>query len=265
MEKYNVKFKKKFGQNFLKDDRVVKKIVNVCNITDKDLVIEVGPGGAILTKELATVAKEVLAYEIDNDLKEELELKLKDYSNVKVIYKDFLESNIREDIKNKEYNNIFFVSNVPYYITTPIILKLMDSEINFKKICLMVQKEVADRLSANPGTRDYGSITVLLKSFYNIKKEFFVSREEFIPKPNVDSEIISLEEKENKEFIKDKEFFVKFVRDSFQYKRKNIKNNLKKYNLDIISKVLDKYGFDLSVRAEQLDVSIFIEMANLLV
>ena len=141
----------------------------------------------------------------------------------------------------------------------------MDSEINFKKICLMVQKEVADRLAANPGTRDYGSITVLLKSFYNIKKEFFVSREEFIPKPNVDSEIISLEEKEDKEFIKDKEFFVKFVRDSFQYKRKNIKNNLKKYNLEIISKVLDKYGFDLSVRAEQLDVSIFIEMANLLV
>lgn len=265
MEKYNVKFKKKFGQNFLKDDQIVKKIVNVCNISDKDLVIEVGPGGAILTKELATVSKEVLAYEIDNDLKEELELKLKDYSNVKVIYKDFLESNIREDIKNKEYNNIFFVSNVPYYITTPIILKLMDSEVNFKKICLMVQKEVADRLAANPGTRDYGSITVLLKSFYNIKKEFFVSREEFIPKPNVDSEIISLEEKEDKEFIKDKEFFVKFVRDSFQYKRKNIKNNLKKYNLDIISKVLDKYGFDLSVRAEQLDVSIFIEMANLLV
>ena len=157
------------------------------------------------------------------------------------------------------------MSNVPYYITTPIIIKLMDSGINFKKICLMVQKEVADRLSANPGTRDYGSITVLLKSFYNIKKEFFVSREEFVPKPNVDSEIISLEEKEDKLFIKNKEFFINFVRDCFQYKRKNIKNNLKNYDLDIIRKILKEHEYDLSVRAEQLDVSIFIEMANELV
>lgn len=265
MEKYNVKFKKKFGQNFLKDNNIVKKIVNICDITDNDLVIEVGPGGAILTKELANVAKEVLAYEIDNDLKEELEIKLKNYSNVEVLYQDFLESNIKEDIKDKEYSNLFFVSNVPYYITTPIIIKLMDSGINFKKICLMVQKEVADRLSANPGTRDYGSITVLLKSFYNIKKEFFVSREEFVPKPNVDSEIISLEEKEDKLFIKNKEFFINFVRDCFQYKRKNIKNNLKNYDLDIIRKILKEHEYDLSVRAEQLDVSIFIEMANELV
>lgn len=265
MEKYNVKFKKKFGQNFLKDNNTVKRIVNVCDITNKDLVIEVGPGGAILTKELANVAKEVLAYEIDKDLKEELELKLKDCSNVEILYQDFLESNIKKDIKNKEYNSLYFVSNVPYYITTPIIIKLMNSGINFKKICLMVQKEVADRLSANPGTRDYGSITVLLKSFYNIKKEFFVSREEFIPKPNVDSEIISLEEKDDKLFIKDKEFFVDFVRDCFQYKRKNIKNNLKNYNLDIISEILKKHGYDLSVRAEQLGVSIFIELANELV
>ena len=107
----------------------------------------------------------------------------------------------------------------------------------------MVQKEVADRLSANPGTRDYGSITVLLKSFYNIKKEFFVSREEFVPKPNVDSEIISLEEKEDKLFIKNKEFFINFVRNCFQYKRKNIKNNLKNYDLDIIRKILMPSAF----------------------
>ena len=264
MEKYNVKFKKRFGQNFLKDNKVVERIVSINNITNEDLVIEVGPGGAILTRELAKTAKKVIAYEIDEDLKEELNSKLKDYNNIEIIYKDFLESNIKEDIK-EEYNNIYFVSNVPYYITTPIIMKLMNSNIKFKKICMMVQKEVADRLSSEPGSKKYGSITVLLNYYYGINNEFFVSRDEFIPKPKVDSEVITLTEKENKAYLKDYNFFTKLVRDSFQFKRKTIKNNLKNYNLDKVLEILANYDYDLSVRAEKLSVEIFVDIANNLV
>ena len=264
MEKYNVKFKKKFGQNFLKDKNIVEKIVNINNITKEDLVIEVGPGGAILTKELAKVAKKVIAYEIDKDLKEELDNKLKDYNNIEIIYKDFLESNIKEDIK-EEYSNIYFVSNVPYYITTPIIMKLMNSGIRFNKICMMVQKEVADRLSSEPSSKKYGSITVLLNYYYDINNELFVSRNEFIPKPKVDSEVITLIEKEDKLYLKDYNFFTKLVRDSFQFKRKTIKNNLKNYNLDKVLEILSKYNYDLSVRAEKLSIDIFVDIANNLV
>lgn len=265
VEKYDVKFKKKFGQNFLRDNSVVLKIVNLCNITKNDLVIEVGPGGAILTRELSKVAKNVLAYEIDEDLKNELSKKLSQSENVDVIYKDFLNSDIVSDIKKYDYDNVYFVSNVPYYITTPIVMKLINSDIKFKKICMMVQKEVADRFSTEAGNKSYGSITVLLNYYFDVNYEFFVPREEFIPAPNVDSAVISFVEKDTKLELKDKKFFERLVRDSFQFKRKNIRNNLKQYDLDKISLVLSKYGYDLSVRAEQLDIEIFVELANSLI
>ena len=262
MEKYNVKFKKRFGQNFLKDPNIVKKIVNISNISDNSLVIEVGPGGAILTKELASVAKQVIAYEIDTDLEDELISKLKDFNNVKVLFQDFLDSDISKDISNYQYDNLYFVSNVPYYITTPIILKLIESKLKFKKIVMMVQKEVGDRFSTNPGTKEYGSITVFLNYYFDIKKEFIVSRKNFIPEPNVDSVVVSFTEKENKYPVDNIELFEKIVRDSFQFKRKTLRNNLKKYNLDKIEEVLQRYNYDLNVRAEQLDVEIFVEIAN---
>lgn len=264
MEKYNVKFKKKFGQNFLKDINIVKKIVNVSGVSKDSLVIEVGPGGAIMTRELASVSKNVLAYEIDKELNAELSKRLEDVDNVDILFEDFLEANICLDIKKYEYNKLYFVSNVPYYITTPIILKLINSGLKFEKIVMMVQKEVGERFTTSPGCREYSSITVLLNYFYNIKKEFFVSRKEFVPEPNVDSLIISFTEKENKLELKDFSFFEKIVRDSFQFKRKNIKNNLKNYNLDMVLNVLKSYGYDLSVRAENLSVDVFVDLANAL-
>ena len=264
MEKYDVKFKKKFGQNFLKDSRVVKNIVSTCPLNNRSLVIEVGPGGAIMTRELASRAGNVLAYEIDTDLKDELEKRLSDFSNVDILFQDFLESDICNDIDKYSFDDLYFISNVPYYITTPILIKLIFSGLPFKKIVMMVQKEVGDRFSTNPGSREYGSISVLLNYFYNVKKEFFVSKKEFVPEPKVDSVIVSFSEKENKLPLKSLDFFQKLLKDSFQYKRKNIRNNLKFYDLDIVLSVLSKYGYDLNVRAEMLSVDVFVDLANAL-
>ncbi len=262
MEKYDVKFKKRYGQNFLKNSNIVKRIVSVSNVDSNSLVIEVGPGGAILTRELASVAKNVLAYEIDTDLVDELNMKLLDYNNVDVLFQDFLQANILSDISHYSFHDIFFVSNVPYYITTPIVLKLLSSNVSFKKIVMMVQKEVGDRFTSVPGTRDYGSIAVYLQYFYLIKKEFFVSRKEFIPEPNVDSVIISMEEREDKIPLKNISFFEQVLRDCFQFRRKTIRNNLKKYDLKIVEEVLLKYHYDLNVRAEMLPVDFFVHLAN---
>ena len=198
------KFKKKFGQNFLKDKKIVVKIANLSNITKNDLVIEVGPGRGILTAELAERAKLVLAYEIDNELEHSLSELQKKYSNIDIIYDDFINRNIESDIKSYEYKNIYFISNVPYYITTPILMKLMNSNVDFQKIVMMVQKEVGDRFSAKPKTKEYGSLTVCLNYFYNVYKELDVNRSEFIPVPNVDSVVVSFTKKENLLFLKDK-------------------------------------------------------------
>ena len=262
MEKYTVNFKKRYGQNFLKDVNIVNKIVRCADIMNDSLVIEVGPGGAIMTRELSKVATNVLAYEIDNELKDELSKRLINCENVNVLFQDFLESNLIKDIENYNFSNLYFVSNVPYYITTPILMKLIDSKLKFKKIVMMVQKEVGDRFSTLPGSKEYGSITVLLNYFFDVKKEFFVSRKQFVPEPNVDSVIISLKEKENKQELKNFDVFQKLVRDSFQFKRKTLRNNLKGYNLLTVEEVLKRFGYDLSVRAEKLSVEIFVEIAN---
>ena len=264
MEHYDVTFKKKFGQNFLKRKVVVERIADVCSLTKDDLVIEVGPGGAILTQELAKRAGHVLAYEIDEDLKVELTNKLSEFSNVDILFQDFLNSSLEYDISRFSYSNLYFISNVPYYITTPIIMKIVNSNLNFKKICMMVQKEVGNRFCASPGSREYGSISVFLSYFYDVKKEFLVSRKEFVPEPNVDSVVISFTKKDVVLNLKDRDLFFKVVRDSFQFKRKNLLNNLKKYDLNIIRSVLQDYDYDLTVRAEQLSVEIFVAIANAL-
>ncbi len=262
LEKYNVKFKKKYGQNFLKDVNIVNKIIDVANIKSKSLVIEVGPGGAIMTKELAKVADNVLAYEIDLDLKDELLTRLNGFDNVDILFRDFLSSNLCDDVSKYDYENLYFVSNVPYYITTPIIMKLISSDLKFKRIVMMVQKEVGERFSSLPGCREYGSISVLLQYYFDVKSEFLVSRNEFVPIPNVDSVIVSFTEKKNKYSLKNFQCFEKLVYDSFKYKRKTLKNNLNNYDLDKIERVLNDYGYDLSVRAEALPVSVFVSLAN---
>ena len=265
MEKYDVQFKKKFGQNFLKNPGIVRRIVEVANIADSSLVIEVGPGGGIMTGELAKCASFVLAYEIDHDLEEEQKRHLSNYSNIEIRYCDFLKQDIFSDIQKFPYDHYYFVSNIPYNITSPIVLKLLFSNISFDSIVLMVQKEVGNRFAALPGSKEYGSITVLLQYFYHVKKNFVVSKNEFVPVPKVDSVVVSfIPRKDDLLSVKNFSFFEKLVRDSFQFKRKTLKNNLKKYNLDIISDVLSHYSYDLSVRAEDLSVEIFVDIANAL-
>lgn len=260
MEKYDIKFKKNLGQNFLKDKNIVKRIVDVVTDKSDSLVIEVGPGGGIMTRELCQSFNNVLAYEIDSSIKDELNSRIKDFNNIDIIYNDFMKCDISSDIEKYCYNHLFFISNVPYYITSPIILKLIDSGLHFDKIVMMVQKEVGDRYSSLPGNKTYGAISVILQYFYKIKKEFIVSKGNFVPVPKVDSIVISFEPIE-RNFV-DKDKFIKLVNDSFQFKRKTIRNNLKNYDLKKIELVLNKYNFDLTCRAEQLSVDIFIDICN---
>lgn len=256
------KFKKKYGQNFLKDDRIVEKIVTLSDIEDDSLVIEVGPGKGILTRQLSKAAKNVICYEIDMQLEGYLINLSKELSNVKVVFSDFLDVDLAKKVSDYKYKHLYFISNVPYYITTPILMKLINSGLNFGKIVMMVQEEVGERFSATPGKKAYSSITVFLNYYYEIKRLFKVNRSEFIPVPNVDSEVIMLTSREDKIALKNKDLFFEFVRSSFQYKRKNLRNNLKKYDLKKIEEVLVKYGYSLNSRAEEIPVSVFAEIAN---
>ncbi len=260
------KFKKKYGQNFLQNKAIINKIAQVADIKNNSLIIEVGPGSGNLTVQLAILYKDsnILAYEIDTSLKNSLLDRLKDYNNVKVLFSDFLKVDIVSDVSEYDYNGLYFVSNVPYYITTPILFKLIFSNLSFEKIVMMVQKEVGDRFCSKVNTKDYGALTVILNYFFNVRKEFVVDRNQFYPRPNVDSVVVSFSRKEILERLDDKDFFMKLVHDSFQFRRKTLRNNLKKYNLELVESILNKYGYDLSVRAEALDYKIFVDIANTL-
>ena len=254
-------FKKSLGQNFLIDNNILNKIVNAGEIKEDSLVIEIGCGSGNLTKRLCEVSNFVLGYEIDKSAEEYLKDNLKDYTNYEIIFDDFLKHDLNFDLKKYNYKNIYVVANVPYYITTPIIEKIIDSKIKTENIVLMVQKEVGDRFCSKPGSKDYGSITVFLNYFYDVKKLFIVNKNSFLPKPKIDSVVISLKSKD-KIKIKDEELFFKLIRDSFRFRRKNIRNNLKEYDLEKIEEVLKKYGYDLNVRSEELSLEIFSDISN---
>lgn len=260
MNKLNYNFKKKYGQNFITDNNIISKISSYIDLDDNDLVIEIGPGAGILTNELSKVTR-VLAYEIDGELKPILN-KVINHSKVTIIWDDFLSRSISDDLSNYNYNKLYVVANLPYYITTPIIEKLINENVDITKIIIMVQKEVGERFSALPGSRDYGSLTVFLNYYYDIKKLFVVSRKVFNPQPNVDSMVVCFEKKTNSIIANDKNVFFKLVRDSFKYKRKTLKNNLLGYNLENVEKVLTKHKMNLTIRAEEIPLEVFIEIAN---
>lgn len=255
-------FKKSLGQNFLNDKNVIHKIVESAKIDKDTLVVEIGPGGGAITELMVPKAKYALLYEADGRLEEYLYKLLSDNDNFKIIIGDFLTADLNSDLSGYSYDKMYVVANLPYYITTPIIMKFVEECIMPDKFVIMVQKEVAYRLAASVGSRDYGSLTVLLNYYYDINKLFDVGRNCFTPKPNVDSAIVEMKLKSNRLDVIDMNLFKKIVRDSFLYKRKTIRNNLKGYDLNAIECILNKYGFDLNVRAEALKLEIFVDIAN---
>lgn len=251
-------YKKSLGQNFLKDKNIIKKIADSINPTEEDLIIEIGPGAGALTKELVKKKSEVICFEIDTRLKEILEQI--NSEKLTIIYKDFLSIKINEYIDQNKYKNLYFVGNLPYYITTAIINKIV-KESNPYEITIMVQKEVADRFSAKPETKDYSSISIFLQYNFDIERVCNVSKTCFEPVPKVDSSVIKF--KRNKKIsANDEEKFYKLIKDSFTQKRKNLKNNLKGYDLNKIQMILKKYDKDLTARAEQLSIEEFIDISN---
>lgn len=254
-------FKKKFGQNFIVDENIINSIINKANIDKDCMIIEIGPGAGSLTYKLGQMANNVLCYEIDNSLEEILNDNLQDLNNIKIKFSDFLKTDVKKDLDKYDFNKLYVVANLPYYITTPIITKIIEDELPVDKIVVMVQKEVGDRLKAKPGTKEYGSLSVYINYYFEVSKLIDVSRNVFIPKPNVDSIVVELKRKEKIE-LNDSKIFFKLVRDSFTQKRKTLRNNLKGYDLIKVEEILNKYNFDLSVRAEQLSLEIFIDIAN---
>ena len=264
LDRNNFKFKKNFGQNFIIDKNVIDNIITKSGVDSDTLVIEIGPGAGSLSAGIASKCGNLVCFEIDKALKPILEENLKEFNNIEIIFEDFLTADVNEVIKKYNYKKTYVIANLPYYITTPIITKIIDKKIDVDKVVVMVQKEVGDRFKANPGSKDYSSLSIFLKYYFDVFKILDVSRNVFMPKPNVDSIVVEFVKTKTKFDVKNEEFFFKLVRDSFTQKRKTLRNNLKAYDLDKISEVLAKYNFDLSVRAEQLPIEIFIDIANTL-
>lgn len=262
MDKYGFNLKKMFGQNFIIDENIISNIISKSGIDKDTLVIEIGPGAGSLTYKLSEYAKNVLCYEIDKTLKDLLNDNLKDLTNVEIKFEDFLKSNPNEDIKKYSYKKLYVVANLPYYITTPIIMKFIEDSVPVDKLVVMVQKEVGDRFKAVPNTKDYNSLSVYLNYYFDVKKLLDVSRNVFIPKPNVDSIVIEFTRRENLIKLNNQSLFFRLVRDSFKQKRKNLRNNLKGYDLEQIESILQKHNLNLTARAEQLPIEIFVEISN---
>jgi 16S rRNA (adenine1518-N6/adenine1519-N6)-dimethyltransferase len=241
LKKYGVRLKKHLGQVFLSDDRIAKRIVKAAELTPEDVVVEIGAGAGTLTEELAKTGARVIAYEIDESLAPILQERLSKYPNVELRFEDFLKA------KNVPEGAIC-VSNIPYSITGPLMEKII--EWKFKRAIVMIQKEVGERILAKPGKKTYGYLSVVVQTFYEVKKLFDVSRSCFVPNPEVDSTVVDLK---RKPVDLDFEKFKKFVSMIFAKKRKTLKNNLRPF-LSIFE------GVDLSRRAEQLTVEEIVEL-----
>ncbi len=254
------KHKHSWGQNFLKDKNVLTKIIDSVDIKEDDLIIEVGPGQGALTKYLKLFHANLICYEVDNRVKKYLDSFVDE--KTRIIYEDFLKRDVLSDISKVQYDNLYIVANLPYYITSPIIEKIIRLKLDVKNMVFMVQKEVADRFSAKPGSKDYGYMTVFLNYYYNIEKLFFVSRNSFNPVPNVDSAVIRFNKLDKSYEVKNEKLFFDLIKEAFHMKRKNLRNNLRSFDLEKMDKVLGKYGLSLQDRAENVSVDCFVDISN---
>lgn len=273
LERHGFTFKKSFGQNFLTDTNILQKIVDTAEIDGQVNVIEIGPGIGALTEFLAERAAEVMAFEIDHRLVPILADTLRDFDNVTVVNEDILKVDLAQHIQNFKNPDlpIKVVANLPYYITTPILMHLIESGIPFSEFVVMMQKEVADRISAQPNTKAYGSLSIAVQYYMTAKVAFIVPRTVFVPAPNVDSAILKMVRRpEPAVAVEDEKFFFKVSKASFTHRRKTLWNNLTGYFgkteevKDKLTKALDQADLSPSVRGEALSLAEFASLADAL-
>lgn len=269
LQKYNFAFQKRFGQNFLIDTHVLEKIIAASQITKDDFVLEIGPGIGTMTQYLAEYAREVTAVEIDNTLIPILKDTLKDWDNVTVINDDILKMDIRKLALEKNGGRpIKVVANLPYYITTPIIMGLFENQVPIDSITIMVQKEVADRMQVGPGTKDYGALSLAVQYYARPEIVANVPPNCFMPRPKVGSAVIRLERYEKPPVqVTDEKLMFRIIRASFNQRRKTLVNGLKNsqelsYSREEIEEVLNTCGIPLNIRGEALTLAEFAEIAN---
>lgn len=271
LQKYNFNFQKKFGQNFLIDEHVLDKIIRVAEITKDDYVLEIGPGIGTMTQYLACAAREVTAVEIDRALIPILEDTLKEYDNVSIINEDILKVDIAALAKEKNGGRpIKVVANLPYYITTPIIMGLFESHVPLESITVMVQKEVADRMQVGPGTKDYGALSLAVQYYAEPYIVANVPPNCFMPRPAVGSAVIRLTRHQKPPVeVMDEKLMFRLIRASFNQRRKTLANGLKnsgELNLskEVITAAIEKLGKGSSVRGEALDLEEFARLTNII-
>ena len=268
MKKYNIKFTKSLGQNFLIDRNVVDKIVDLGKLTKKDLVIEIGPGTGNMTLEIAKRAGQVVAIEIDRHLIPALKENLKEFDNVTILNQDVLKVNMNNIIREFNFETVKVIANLPYYITTPIIMGLMEKQAHIDKMVFMIQKEVALRMVAKEGTKDYGALTVAVNYYASPKIAFVVSPNCFIPKPEVESAVVELDiDKVPKVDLINKDIFRRTVRASFSQRRKTLLNALSSsVGFDIskeeYKKIFSNIGIEENQRGETLTIYQFAKLSN---
>lgn len=271
LEKYGFSFKKSLGQNFLIDTNILRRIVDFAGLTESSGAIEIGPGIGALTEQLARAAKKVVAFEIDQRLLPILAETLAPYENVKVIHQDVLEADVPNVINAEfaEINDLMVVANLPYYVTTPIIMKILEDHLPIRGIVVMLQKEVADRISAKPGTKEYGSLSIAVQYYTEAETVMIVPKTVFVPQPNVDSAVIRLTRRERPAVsVEDEEFFFQVTRASFSQRRKTILNNLTsqlpngKAKKEEILQALENSGIEPSRRGETLSLEEFGRLSD---
>lgn len=271
LQKYDFVFQKKFGQNFLIDTRVLDKIVDAAEITEDDVVLEIGPGIGTLTQYLAFRAKEVIAVEIDKTLIPILQDTLSGYDNVTILNEDILKVDIRQLVEERNSGRpIKVVANLPYYITTPIIMGLFENKVPVASITVMVQKEVADRMQVGPGTKDYGALSLAVQYYAQPYIVAHVPQNCFMPRPKIGSAVIRLTRHEKPPVeVKDEQLMFRLIRASFNQRRKTLANGLKNYSgldysKEAIERAIVSCGFSLTIRGEALTLSEFAKLANAL-